>query len=67
MADALIELKTTEGTVVWVRPQQVGAIEIVPATQRVEGHIKIFVQGAKFLIQADKDDLIKKLEGEVSK
>jgi hypothetical protein len=56
-----VELKTTENQVIHVRKDSVGAFEVVPASNRVEGHIKIFISGYKFLVQGDKEELIKKL------
>lgn len=56
-----IELKSTENQVIFVRKDAVGAFEVVPASARVEGHIKLFIGGFKFLVQGDKDELLKKL------
>lgn len=58
-----IELKSTDNTLVFVRREAIGAFEIVPPSQRVDGHIKIFVGGFKFLIAITKEDLQKKLAG----
>ena len=33
------------------------------ASQRVDGHVKIFIQGFKFTIQIEKDELLAKLKG----
>lgn len=63
MADTFIELKSTENQTVFVRREAVGAFEVVPASNRVEGHIKLFIGGFKFLITIDKDELLRKLEG----
>lgn len=64
MQNDFIELKSTENQTVFVRREAVGAFEVVPASNRVEGHIKIFVDGFKFLVQADKDELLKQLNGQ---
>lgn len=61
MQSDFIELKSTENQTVFIRREAVGAFEVVPASNRVEGHIKIFIGGFKFLIQADKDELLKQL------
>jgi hypothetical protein len=61
MESEFVELKSTDGQVVYVRPQAVGALEVVPASARVDGHIKVYVGGFKFLIQADPDELLGKL------
>ncbi len=58
-----VELKSTENQTVFVRPEAVGAFEVVPASQRVEGHVKLFIQGFKFSIQIEKDELLQKLRG----
>lgn len=63
MKDGFIELKSTEGLMVYVRRSAVGAFEVVPSTQRVEGHIKIYVGGQKFLVAIEKDELLKQLNG----
>lgn len=62
MSKKLVELKTTDGQTIHVKPEAVGAIEIVPASQRVEGHIKIYVAGFKFLVKEEPEALIKKLD-----
>jgi hypothetical protein len=63
MSEEFVELKSTENQTVFVRPEAVGAFEVVPASQRVEGHVKLFIQGFKFSIQIEKDELLKKLKG----
>lgn len=63
MNQDFLELKTTENQLIYIRPEQVGAFEVVPASQRVEGHIKIFIGGFKYTVQIEKDELIKKLKG----
>lgn len=62
MSSEFVELKSTDNTTVYVRKEAVSAFEVVPASQRVDGHVKIFVGGFKFLIAIDKDDLLMKLE-----
>lgn len=62
MSKKLIELKTTDNQTIYVRPDAVGAIEIVPSSTRVEGHIKVFVDGFKFLVKEEPEALMKKLE-----
>lgn len=56
-----IELKSTENQTLFVRKEAIGAFEVVPASARVEGHIKIFIGGFKFLVQGTKEELIKKI------
>ena len=63
MTPDFIELKTTENQTIYIRPEQVGAFEVVPASQRVDGHIKIFIGGFKYTVKIEKDELIKKLKG----
>lgn len=58
-----IELKSTENQTLYVRPEAVGAFEVVPASNRVEGHIKLYVDGFKFSVQIEKDELLKQLNG----
>lgn len=63
MSKEFIEVKSTDNTTVFIRRDAIGAFEVVPPSQRVDGHVKIFVGGFKFLIAIDKDQLFKKLEG----
>ena len=62
MSSEFVELKSTDNTTVYVRKEAVSAFEVVPPSQRVDGHIKIFIGGFKFLIAINKDDLLLKLE-----
>lgn len=62
MASEFVELKSTDNTLLFVRKEAVSAFEVVPPSQRVDGHVKIFIGGFKFLIASDKDDLLKKLQ-----
>lgn len=61
MSNSFVELKSTDNTTVYVRKEAVSAFEVVPPSTRVDGHIKIFIGGFKFLISIDKDELLKKL------
>ena len=63
MADGFIELKSTENQALYVRRSAVSAFEVVPASVRVEGHIKLYVSGFKFLVQVEKEELLKQLNG----
>ncbi len=63
MQSDFIELKSTDNQTLFVRRDAVSAFEVVPASQRVEGHIKLYISGFKFLVQADQEELIKKLNG----
>ena len=61
MENNFIELKSTENQMVYIRPEAVGAFEVVTASARVEGHVKVYIQGFKFSVQIEKEELIKKL------
>ncbi len=61
MEDGFVELRSTDNSIVYVRPSSVSAFEVVTSSNRVEGHIKIFIGGFKFLIQIEKEELLKKL------
>lgn len=61
MNDQFIELKSTENQTVYIRQDAVTAFEVVPASARVDGHVKIFINGFKFLVQIEKDELLGKL------
>lgn len=57
-----VELKTTENQTLYIRREAVGAVEVVPASARVDGHIKVYIGAFKFLVTGeDKDSLLKKL------
>lgn len=58
-----IELKTTENQTIYARRDSIGAFEVVPASAHVEGHIKLYIGGYKFLIQIKKEDLLKLMNG----
>lgn len=57
-----IELKSTDSTIVFLRKSAISGFEVVTASARVEGHIKIFVAGFKFLVAIEKDELLAKLK-----
>jgi len=61
MTNEFLELKSTEGQSVYVRPEAVGAFEVVPASNRVDGHVKLFVSGFKFTVQISIEDLLQRL------
>ena len=64
MQDGFLELKTTENQTIYVRPEQVGAFEVVPPSQRVDGHIKLFIGGFKYTVAIEKEELLKRLKGQ---
>ncbi|MGE0527991.1 MAG: hypothetical protein AB7G93_11110 [Bdellovibrionales bacterium] len=64
MQSPFLELKTTEGQTLYVRREAVSAFEVAPASARVEGHIKLFVGGFKFLVQIETKELLEKLKGQ---
>ena len=57
-----VEVKTTEGQTLLLRKEAIGAVEVVSGSVRVDGHLKVFVQGFKFLISAEKDDFFAELQ-----
>ena len=59
-----VELKTTENQTLFVRKESVGAFEVVNPSAHVEGHVKLFISGFKFLVQGKKEDMLQKLEGQ---
>jgi len=63
MNSEFLELKSTDSTTVFVRRNAISAFEVVPSSARVDGHVKIFVGGFKFLINIDKEQLLAKLAG----
>ena len=60
----LIEVKTTDNQTLFIRPDAVGAIEVVHPSARVEGHLKVYIGGYKFLLKEDIEEFLKKLESE---
>jgi hypothetical protein len=61
--DEFMELRSTEGQILFVRKDAIGAFEVAPATARVDGHIKIYIDGFKFTVQGEKEELLAKLRG----
>lgn len=61
MSKDYIELNTTENQVVYVRKDSVGAFEVVAPSARGPGHIKLYIDGYKFLVQIEKEEFLKKL------
>jgi hypothetical protein len=62
MNGKFLELKTTDGQMVYVRPESIGAIEVQHASARVEGHLKLYIEGYKFLVAMEKDELLTKIK-----
>ncbi len=56
-----VELKTTENQTIYVRKDSIGGFEVVNSSAHVEGHIKLFIGGFKFLVQGNKEDMLAKL------
>lgn len=56
-----VELTSTDNQKVFVRKKAVAAVEYVTPSARVEGHIKVYTAGFKFLIQGEVEDLLRKL------
>lgn len=67
MNNDFIEVKSTENQPVFLRKGAVGAFEVVPATAREPGHVKVYASGFKFLVRIEKDELLKKLSEGPSK
>ncbi|MBX7231307.1 MAG: hypothetical protein K1X29_04380 [Bdellovibrionales bacterium] len=57
-----IELKSTNNTVVVIRKEAISAFEVVPASQRVESHVKVFGRDFTFFISIDKEEFIRLLK-----
>ena len=65
MSAEFVELLSTDNQRLFVRKDAVAALEPVSPSARVEGHIKLYMAGYKFLIQGEIGDLLKKLTIEV--
>ncbi|MGE4132126.1 MAG: hypothetical protein AB7F86_10850 [Bdellovibrionales bacterium] len=61
MNEEFVELRTTDNQVLYVRREAIGAFEVVTGSARVEGHVKLYIGCFKFLVQGDKDELLKKV------
>lgn len=57
-----IEMKSTDGQTVHIRANAIDAYEVVPASARVDGHIKLYIDGFKFLIQMDQEEFTQKIK-----
>ena len=62
MSKEFIELTSTDNQKLYVRREAVAALEVVTPSARVEGHIKLYAAGFKFLIQSEIEELLRKLE-----
>lgn len=58
------EFKTTDNQTVFIHHDAVEAFEVVPASARVEGHIKVYVGGFKFLVKEEPEEFLRKLEAQ---
>ena len=61
MSSEFVELTSTDNTKVFVRKRSVAALEVVTPSARVEGHIKLYTAGFKFLIQGEIQELMRNL------
>jgi hypothetical protein len=61
MTTEFVELTSTDNQKLYVRKEQVAALELVTGSSRVEGHIKLYIGGFKFLIQGQIEELLLKL------
>lgn len=62
MASHYLELKTTDNTTIFVRKESVAVVEESPPSSRVEGHVKVFVAGFKFLVKGKAQEILSLLE-----
>lgn len=60
------EFKTTDNQTIYIHRDSVEAFEVVTASARVEGHIKVYVGGFKFLVKEDPEEFLKKLEAQTT-
>ncbi len=56
-----IEVKTTDNQSVALHVNSIIAIEVVPASVRVDGHIKVFVSSFKWQVQEDPEKFLQRL------
>ena len=51
-----IKITTKDKTPTYIRKSQVTAVEIVPATSRAEGFLKVYVPGYHFSLNMDLEE-----------
>jgi hypothetical protein len=56
-----LELTSTDNQKLYVRKEAVAALEVVTPSARVEGHIKLYAAGFKFLIQGEIQEVLRNL------
>jgi len=56
-----VEVVSTDNQKLYVRKDLVGALEVVTPSARVEGHVKLYAAGFKFLVKEEIEDLLRKL------
>jgi hypothetical protein len=61
MNKKFVEFTSTDNLKILINPNMVGAVEPVAGSQRVQGHVKIYSVGFKFLIQEELEDVLRKL------
>jgi hypothetical protein len=61
MSNEFVEVTSTDNQKLYVRKELVGALEVVTPSARVEGHIKLYTAGFKFLIKDEIEELLRKL------
>lgn len=59
-----IEVTTTDNQKLQLNPDLVSACEAVTGSSRVEGHVKVYSGGFKFLVKEELPELLKKLGAE---
>lgn len=57
-----VEVKTTDNQTLYVHPNHIGAFEVVQGSQRVEGHLKVYIGGFKFLVKEEAEEFLKKVQ-----
>ena len=61
MSSEFVEMTSTDNQKLYVRKEAVAALEVAPPSARVEGHIKLYTAGYKFLIQGNIEEILRKL------
>jgi hypothetical protein len=61
MTDQFVEVTSTDNQKIYIRKELVAALEVVTPSARVEGHIKLYAGGFKFLVQGEVEGLIRDL------
>lgn len=53
-----LEVRSTEGQKLLLRKDAIRVFEVVQGSSRVEGHVNVYLEGFKFMVAMQKEDLL---------